>query len=117
LAPEVAVHRDTLVAARRRLHELGAAMVVGSDAGITPAKPHDVLPYSFGDLTECGMTPVESLRTLTSAAARACGLAGRKGRLTAGSDADVIALAGDPISDPQPCFSVTAVWRCGSRLL
>jgi imidazolonepropionase-like amidohydrolase len=114
--PEVAAHQGTLLEARRRLHELGANVVVGSDAGINPAKPHDVLPYAFGDLVASGMSPIEGLRSLTMMAARACGVAERKGRVAAGFDADIIAVAGDPLGEPSVLASVSAVWRAGNQV-
>jgi imidazolonepropionase-like amidohydrolase len=49
-------------------------------------------------------------------AARACGVADRKGRLAPGFDADVIAINGDPIADSHALTSVTAVWRAGDRV-
>ena len=59
LNPVVAANIETVIAARRRLYELGATIVAGTDAGITPAKPHDVLPYAFADLVDAGMTHLE----------------------------------------------------------
>jgi imidazolonepropionase-like amidohydrolase len=116
LPPEAAAHRGTLVEARRRLHELGSNLVAGSDAGIVPAKPHDVLPYALSELMESGMSSIEALRCLTLGAARACGVADRKGRLAAGFDADVIAVSGDPLAHPDALASVSAVWRAGQRV-
>jgi imidazolonepropionase-like amidohydrolase len=39
LTPELAAHRPIVLGAWRRLHELGATLVAGTDAGIVPAKP------------------------------------------------------------------------------
>jgi imidazolonepropionase-like amidohydrolase len=116
VSPEFAAAFSILFEAWRRLHEMGATLVAGTDAGIVPAKPHDVLPYAFGDLIECGASPVQALRALTTVAARACGVADRKGRLAAGFDADIIAVDGDPLRDPDALASVTAVWRAGDRV-
>jgi imidazolonepropionase-like amidohydrolase len=116
LPPDLAANRPVVFGAWRRLHELGATLVAGTDAGIGPAKPHDVLPYAFGDLLECGASPVEGLRALTTIAARACGVADRKGRLAPGFDADVIAVDGDPLADPDALTSITAVWQAGDRV-
>jgi imidazolonepropionase-like amidohydrolase len=99
-----------------RVHELGAPLVAGTDAGIGPHKPHDVLPYALGDLIQCGHTPVEGLRALTTVAAKVCGVADRKGRLAPGFDADIIAVNGDPLTEPDTLATVTAVWRAGNRV-
>jgi imidazolonepropionase-like amidohydrolase len=96
-----------------RLHELGAPLVAGPDAGIGPHKPHDVLPNALGDLIQCGITPVDGLRALTTVAAKVCGVADRKGRLAPGYDADIIAVNGDPLTEPNALAAVTAVWRAG----
>ncbi|HEX4983696.1 MAG TPA: amidohydrolase family protein, partial [Ilumatobacteraceae bacterium] len=56
---------------RRRLHELGAVLVPGTDAGIGDAKPHDVLPYALADLVAFGLTPAQGLRAMTREAAGA----------------------------------------------
>src|SRR5262249_43674567 len=97
VTPQFAANRPIVFGAWRRLYELGATLVAGTDAGIIAAKPHDVLPYAFGDLIECGTTPVEGLRALTVGAAKACCVAGHKGRLAPRFDADIIAVDGDPL--------------------
>jgi hypothetical protein len=51
-----------MLAARRRLHESGALLVPGSDAGVSPAKPHDVLPYAPEDLAAAGLSPAKILQ-------------------------------------------------------
>jgi imidazolonepropionase-like amidohydrolase len=114
--PEFVANRPIVLAAWRRLHEQGATLVAGTDAGIVPAKPHDVLPYAFGDLIECGTSPVDGLRALTTIAASACGVADHKGRLAPGFDADILAVNGDPLEDPAALTAITAVWRAGVRV-
>ena len=117
MPPIVTANLPVLSAARRRLHELGATIVVGTDAGIGPGKPHDVMPHAITDLTDGGMTPIDALRTMTSVAARALFLDDHKGRLASGFDADVIAVAGDPLADPSALTSIVAVWRAGRRVV
>ncbi|MGH3766150.1 MAG: amidohydrolase family protein [Pseudonocardiaceae bacterium] len=99
-----------------RLHQGGARIVPGTDAGLAPMKPHDVLPYGLAHLTELGMTNLEALRAATSVAADACGLTGRKGRLVRGADADLLAVTGDPLSDIRAVHDVVAVFRAGRRV-
>jgi imidazolonepropionase-like amidohydrolase len=98
-----------------RLHRGGARIVPGTDAGIAPRKPHDVLPYGLAALTGLGMTNLEVLRAATSVAAAACGLTGRKGRLAPGADADLVAVSGDPLDDISAVHDVVAVFRAGRR--
>jgi imidazolonepropionase-like amidohydrolase len=75
-----------------------------------------VLPYALAVLVEIGMTTTEALRAATSVAAGAIGLAGRKGRLAAGADADLLAVRGNPIDDIGAIRRVEAVFRAGQRV-
>jgi imidazolonepropionase-like amidohydrolase len=114
--PGLSAFRESMLQVCGRLHELGATVVTGTDAGINPAKSHGVLPYAFGDLIESGMSPVQALRSLSAVAAEACGVADRKGRLARGFDADMIAVAGDPLVNPDALSEVSSVWRAGQRV-
>lgn len=96
-----------------QLHRDGARIVPGTDAGLAPLKPHDVLPYGRRPDDLAGMTNLEALRAATSLAAEACGLTGRKGRLIPGADADLFAVTGDPLADIHAVHDVTAVMRAG----
>ena len=100
----------------RRLRDAGAVVVVGTDAGIAPVKPHDVLAYAPEQLDEIGMTPVEALWTVSSRAAAVCGLGHRKGRIAAGYDADILAITGDPTQHPSAVRNVSAVFAGGQRI-
>jgi imidazolonepropionase-like amidohydrolase len=99
-----------------RLIEAGAVVVAGTDAGIGPPKPHSPLPHALPQLVEAGMRPADALRAVTSVAAEVCGLASRKGRLAPGFDADLVAVAGDPLTDPAALSEVRAVYL-GGRLI
>jgi imidazolonepropionase-like amidohydrolase len=114
--PVIAANMEAMMASRGRLHALGANMVVGTDAGIAPLKPHDVLPHALGDLVEVGMSHVEALRALTSNAAATCHVGDRKGRLKAGWHADLLAVAGDPSTDTAALLAPVAVWHGGQRV-
>jgi imidazolonepropionase-like amidohydrolase len=81
------------------LHRAGITLIAGIDAGINPAKPHGILAEQLILMIDAGISPAEALVSATSAAARACGLAARTGRLAPGLDADLIAVAGDPFTD------------------
>ncbi|MGK5113251.1 amidohydrolase family protein [Geodermatophilus sp. CPCC 205506] len=82
------------------LHAHGVTLLAGTDAGISPAKRHGLVPMAVADLVaECGVPPVAALTAATATAARACGLADRTGRLAAGLDADLLVAAGDLAAD------------------
>lgn len=110
------------IAARRaqaRVHwewlaEREARIIMGTDAGVSPRKPHAVLPHALRDLLPV-MGGERSLATMTSASASALGLGGRKGVLAPGADADLLAVHGDPLTDPEALHDVIGVWVGGAR--
>ncbi len=112
--PEVAARLPHIIANTRRLYEAGARVVAGTDAGIAPVKPHDVVRRAPAMLRQLGFSPAEGLRTVTSAAAGVCGLGHRKGRITPGFDADILAVDGDPIADPDALHRIRAVYLGGA---
>lgn len=123
-SPDVAIdptkamggHFQTILNTYGALHGAGAKVVIGPDAGIGPAKPHDVLPHGVGDLVRLGVAPLDALISVTSLAARLCRVEGRKGRISAGADADLLAVNGDPVKDPAALLDVQAVFRAGIRV-
>ena len=115
--PQIASRMAALIETRRRLYESGAMLVAGSDAGVSPAKPHDVLPFAPGDLATAGMSPAEILWAMTSRAAQACGLGHRKGRIAPGFDADILAVDGNPLDDLAAVRRLRAVYAAGRAVL
>jgi imidazolonepropionase-like amidohydrolase len=97
------------------VHAAGGVVVIGTDADINPLKPHDVLPYGFADLVgKIGMNTREALTAITSAAADVCRATG-KGQLRPGTDADIVAIDGDPEKDPNAMTQMAGVWKSGVR--
>jgi imidazolonepropionase-like amidohydrolase len=115
--PQIASRMAGLIATRRRLYESGAVLVPGSDAGVSPAKPHDVLPFAPSDMAAAGLSPAEILRAMTSRAAQACGLGHRKGRIAPGFDADILAIDGNPLDDLAAIRRLRAVYAAGRDVL
>ncbi|MGI8311083.1 amidohydrolase family protein [Saccharopolyspora hattusasensis] len=112
----VSQRMPAIIANFAALYAAGAVIVAGTDAGIGPYKPHDVLPYAQDRLAAFGMDPVTILRSMTSVAAGVCGLGHRKGRLRAGYDADVVVVQGDPNADLSALHRVVAVYSRGTRV-
>jgi imidazolonepropionase-like amidohydrolase len=112
----IAGNLEIVIESWARLHRTGARIAPGTDAGIAPSKPHNVLPYGLVALSGLGMTNSEALRAATSVAAAACGLTGRKGRLSRGADADLLAVRGDPLVDIRAIHDVVAVICAGRRV-
>jgi imidazolonepropionase-like amidohydrolase len=114
--PALATQIDVIRGAYRDLHKFGAKVVIGSDAGVSPFKPHDVLPFGVTDMVRLGISPLDAMASVTSLAARACGVADRKGQITVGADADLLVVDGNPADDPAALRKVRAVFRAGIRI-
>ncbi len=112
--PAMAMRRDAIMANHGALHRAGARIVCGTDAGVGPNKPHDVLRFGVSNFGAIGMTNAEALRANTSVAAAACGVADRKGTISIGKDADLLAVAGDPLDDISCIEEVRAVFVKGN---
>jgi imidazolonepropionase-like amidohydrolase len=111
--PQIASRMAALITTRRRLYESGAVLVPGSDAGVSPAKPHDVLRFAPEDMGSAGLSPAEILQAMTSRAAQACGLGRRKGRIAPGFDADILAVGGNPLTDLAAIRRLRVVYAGG----
>jgi imidazolonepropionase-like amidohydrolase len=111
--PAILKRAPAIIANTRRMQQSGVRVVAGTDAGIAPVKPHDVLRYAIPQLVDLGMTPVDALITVTSVAAQVCGLATTKGRIAPGYDADILAIAGNPFTEPDAIHRIRAVYSRG----
>ncbi|WP_370949322.1 amidohydrolase family protein [Amycolatopsis sp. cg5] len=114
MPPALATRMAAMEANLRKLYEAGALIVAGTDAGIAPVKPPDVLRSALTQLLGLGMSPAEALRACTSRAAAVVGLGDRKGRIAPGYDADVLVVDGDPLRDPGALHRIRAVYVRGS---
>jgi imidazolonepropionase-like amidohydrolase len=114
--PVVRARIPLMMANMRRMYEAGAQIVAGSDAGIAPVKPHDVVRHAPDQLRQIGIGQAEALCMITSAAAGVIGLGHRKGRIAPGFDADILAVDGDPITDPAALHRIRAVYARGTAV-
>lgn len=115
LPPLFEASMATIREAFGRVHEGGGTVLVGTDAGINAFKPHDVMPRAMAPLVDLGMTPLEALAAMTSRAADVLGLPS-VGRLAPGAAADIVAVEGDPLADPDDLTRVSHVWRAGQSV-
>ena len=111
--PRIACRLETVWANFVRMHAAGVRLSISSDAGIGPHKPHDVLPHGAVLFAGLGLPNHDALVAVTAAPAAACGLERRKGRIARGYDADLVALAGDPINDITALLRPAQVFRAG----
>jgi len=115
--PGLLARVERIIANTRDLTERGAVVVAGTDAGIAPVKPHDILRTAVAQLADLGMTPLEALRATTSRAAQVVGRGTTKGRLAPGYDADVLVVDGDPLTEPGAIHRIRAVYARGNRVI
>lgn len=114
--PAIAARIDAMIDVATKVIASGARIVVGTDAGIEPSKPHHVFPYALVQLAGLGMPTLDVLRSATTEAAEAVGLAGRKGVLRPAADADVLVLDSSPVADVSAVADIRAVYRAGHRV-
>jgi imidazolonepropionase-like amidohydrolase len=85
--------------ALRQLTEAGVRLIASTDAGI-PGVAHHRLPEALAVLAEyTAGSPAFVLRTATSGAAEALGLAKETGVIRPGLAADILVVDGDPLED------------------
>ncbi|HET7724258.1 MAG TPA: amidohydrolase family protein [Propionibacteriaceae bacterium] len=113
--PALLARMEALVVHLHTLFGLGIRIALGTDAGISPAKPHNSMPYTVAFAAEHSSVEV-ALRCATSGSAEAVGLGSRVGRIRAGYDADLLVLARDPRRDLAALHEVRAVYRKGVRI-
>ncbi len=95
------------------LRESGARLVVSTDAGVGPGKPHDAMAYAVLQFGVATQDPLGALRAATSRAADALGLADTCGRLVPGRAADLLVVRGDAVADLGALLEVQGVYREG----
>jgi imidazolonepropionase-like amidohydrolase len=99
-----------------RLRLAGVPVVVGSDA----PSPGTTLGYTFHEelrnLVEVGYSPRQAIAAATTVAAEHLGVADRLGSIAPGMLADIIAVAGDPVSDIRATAAVYLVIADGQIL-
>ncbi len=84
--------------ALNRAYKAGVRIALGTDAGVYP---HGQNGQEVGLMvSKGGMTPRDALVAATKSAAELLGLGGETGTLDVGKSADLIAVDGDPLTDP-----------------
>jgi imidazolonepropionase-like amidohydrolase len=77
----------------------GARFVASTDAGIPGVSHHRLASGLLAFERYSGLSPVEVLRTATSGAAQALGIAAETGAIECGLSADLMVVGGDPLRD------------------
>jgi imidazolonepropionase-like amidohydrolase len=81
----------------QRALKAGVKIVFGTDVGgFAWTEP---IAQEFPRMVELGMSPLDAVRSATSAAARMLDMEGELGVIAPGAYADIVAVAGDPLKD------------------
>jgi imidazolonepropionase-like amidohydrolase len=102
----VAHHKEVFQKALRK----GVKIAFGTDAG---AIPHGTQARELVRMVEYGMSPLDALRAATVRGAELLRMERDLGTVEAGKYADVIAVAGDPLSDIGALTDVAFVMKAG----
>jgi imidazolonepropionase-like amidohydrolase len=94
----------------RRAHEAGVRIAFGTDAGVSK---HGRNADEFLLMVQHGMNPMQAIQAATVNAAELLGLADQIGSIEPGKSADLIAVAGDPLSDVAALQNVSFVMARG----
>jgi imidazolonepropionase-like amidohydrolase len=89
----------------RHAVERGVRVVMGTDSfqGMYP-------PAELAYMSQYGLGPFRAIQAATCDAAALLGLSGLVGTLEAGKQADLIAVSGDPLAEPE-------LWRDPARIV
>jgi imidazolonepropionase-like amidohydrolase len=90
----------------------GVKIAFGTDAGGFPWTEINQA-REFEHEVRLGMSPIEAIRSATTVAAELLGTVGRAGVVEAGAWADLVAVAGDPLSDVSVLSRIDFVMKGG----
>ena len=98
----------------RTIHRAGVTLVFGTDGGVLP---HGRNASEFETLVAAGVPVLDVLRAATINAALAFGMADSVGTVAPGKIADVIAVEGDPLTDPSAFQRIRFVMQGGRTVV
>lgn len=110
----LATRGDTFKPSLPVLHEHGANIIAGTDAGIDNV-PHHAYVAGLEGLVLAGLPTDEVLYAATARAAEALGLGDVTGRLRPGMAADLIAVEGNPLAEVSALRELRFVLTRGMR--
>lgn len=93
-----------------KAYRAGVKMAFGTDSGATP---HGRGGEQFALMVECGVEPIDAMRSATIWAAELLGIPEKAGSIDAGKWADLIAVDGNPLADTSVLADVRFVMKQG----
>jgi imidazolonepropionase-like amidohydrolase len=94
----------------RAANKAGVKMIFGTDGGVYPNGNNAL---QFAKMVEWGMTPLQAIQAATINASQALNREADVGQLTPGHYGDLIAVAGDPLTDVSVLTKVAVVIKGG----
>jgi imidazolonepropionase-like amidohydrolase len=94
--------------------KIGVPLAMGTDAGV---EPHGLNAREFSLMTRNGLPPAQALIAGTANGAELLGLADRIGTLTPGKLADIVVVAGNPLTDMRATEHPLLVMKEGTIYL
>jgi imidazolonepropionase-like amidohydrolase len=94
----------------KRAHAAGVKVAFGTDSGVSN---HGENAREFVYMVEAGMTPMDAILSATRAGADLIGASDRIGSIQPGRFADLVAVAGNPLTDISELRRVTFVMKGG----
>jgi imidazolonepropionase-like amidohydrolase len=95
----------------RRALKAGVKIAFGTDMGGIPWT--EPIAQEFPRMVEFGMTPMQAIQSATTRAAELLDMKGKIGVIAPGAYADVVAVAGDPLTDIKVLENVSFVMKDG----
>ncbi|TAL48114.1 MAG: amidohydrolase family protein, partial [Chitinophagaceae bacterium] len=99
-----------LVSTFTKAYKAGVKIAFGTDAGVYK---HGLNWKEFGYMIDAGMPAMEAIKAATINAADLLGMKDQLGSIEAGKIADIVAVDGDPLKDPQVFGKVVFVMKDG----
>ena len=93
-----------------KAYKAGVKIAFGTDAGVYK---HGQNWREFGYMIQAGMTPMDAIKAATINAADLLGMKDQLGSIETGKLADIVAVDGDPLKDPQAFGKIIFVMKDG----
>ncbi len=110
IRPKAAKVGSQIQAAFARAQKAGVPYAFGTDSGVSA---HGDNAREFELMVEAGVTPIDAIRAATTTPAKILGVQADSGRVAVGQFADIIAVAGDPLTDISVMRDVRFVMKNG----
>ncbi len=100
----------------KEMHDAGVVIMAGTDSTAPNVFPGFGLHEDLFYMVQAGLTPMEALRTATSAPAEFLGRSGGQGAIAPGQRADLLLLDANPLEDIRNTSKIRAVILNGKYL-